>query len=287
MPPQPLFASKARQRQVVHEEARQAAVLEATGTLPSVTDAVGPGLALPTSSVTTHPGCTMRMSVTTAFRRRRAPARIKEQPARGKCAGWLEKVRATNTHQNKMAPRIPLVPRQSRMALPQIPRRGDKAYATPGQHLPGCPACLSSHAKVAPLGNRGLTPWSGPTRSETSFHAFFTPVVSFLHSVPFSAAGAPGSGGVFPEFGKKAPVGGAEERRAAPLFQRKARTKAQSGGLPSRLQSKRQRVELPSITKLNFSRNFTFSFFELPPHQSHEYWLQHQQLICLLMKQLQ
>ncbi|XP_053234392.1 uncharacterized protein LOC128408537 isoform X2 [Podarcis raffonei] len=161
------------------------------------------------------------------------------------------------------------------------------ASEKPGQKLPGLP-----HAKAAPLGTPDMAPWTGPSQSETSFHALFKPVVSFLHSVPFSAAGTPSSCSFFQDpLGEKAPAAEGEQRPRTLLLQGKAKQKAsRSRGSPRHFRSKWQGVKLPpvpSITNLNFSRNFTFSFFELPPHQGPQYWLQRQQLIRLLMKQLQ
>ncbi|XP_069824847.1 uncharacterized protein [Dendropsophus ebraccatus] len=44
---------------------------------------------------------------------------------------------------------------------------------------------------------------------------------------------------------------------------------------------------VPAVTELNFSRNFSFSFFELPQHQSPQHWLQRQKYVYMLMRQLQ
>ncbi|XP_034962721.2 uncharacterized protein LOC118080870 [Zootoca vivipara] len=286
MPFQPHFVPKARQRGAGSEQPQQMAPLEATGLFPSVAQR---GSALPTASVTTHPGCAMRMSVTPGFRRCQGHARTREDPARGKCTGWLEKVGAANKHQNKTAPKTPLTPRQNRMALPQI-SKGGKVFEKPGQKLPCLPACFP-HAKAAPLGTPDMAPWTGPSQSETSFHALFKPVVSFLHSVPFSAAGTPSSCSFFQDhLGEKVPAAEGEQRQRTLLLQGKAKQKARSRGSPRHFRSKWQGVKLPpvpSITNLSFSRNFTFSFFELPPHQGPQYWVQRQQLIRLLMKQLQ
>lgn len=144
------------------------------------------------------------------------------------------------------------------------------------------------------MGNQDMTPWAGPSRSETSFYALFKPMASFLHGVPFSATGTAGSGSFPPDLGEKDPAAAAdaegEQRRRAALLPGKAKKKPRARGLSRPLWSKWPETKLPpvtSITNLNFSRNFTFSFFELPPHQSHQYWAQRQQLISLLMKQLQ
>ncbi|XP_062829850.1 uncharacterized protein LOC103277983 isoform X3 [Anolis carolinensis] len=196
-------------------------------------------------------------------------------------------VGSANKHQTKSAPKAPLIPRQKRMALPQIPK-GDKDLAKPGQKRPCLPA-RSSHAKATPLGNHDMTPWAGPSQSETSFHALFKPMVSFLHSVPFSAVGSPGSCPFFPDLGEKGFDAEGKQRQKAVLIQGKAKQKGRSRGSPRRLQNKWEAVTLPPvprITNLSFSPNFTFSFFELPPHQSQQSWVQRQQLICLLMKQL-
>nr|XP_020651094.1 uncharacterized protein LOC110079943 [Pogona vitticeps]XP_020651095.1 uncharacterized protein LOC110079943 [Pogona vitticeps] len=286
MPFQPHFAPKPRQRH--GPEAELTAHLEATGTLPSLAVSVVRSSALPTASVTTHPGCTMRMSVGQAFRKCQSRARKKEEPPRSKCAGWLEKVEVAKKHQNKTAPNTSLTSRQNKMALPPILKEDD-ASEKPGQKLPCLPAC-SSHAKGGPLSNHGMTPWTGPSQSETSFYALFKPVVSFLHGVPFSAAGDADACNFFPDLGEKAPAAAEREQRSrAALLQGKTRQKARGRGPSRRTRSKWHEMKLPpvpSITNLNFSRNFTFSFFELPPHQSHQYWVQHQQLISLLMKQL-
>ncbi|XP_053234393.1 uncharacterized protein LOC128408537 isoform X3 [Podarcis raffonei] len=229
MPFQPHFVPKARQRGAGSEQPQEMAPLEATGLLPLVAQR---GSALPTASVTTHPGCAMRMSVTPGFRRCQGHGRTREDPARGKCTGWMEKVGAANKHQNKTAPKTPLTPRQNRMALPQMPKGGKVFAGTP---------------------------------SSCSF--FQDPL------------------------GEKAPAAEGEQRPRTLLLQGKAKQKAsRSRGSPRHFRSKWQGVKLPpvpSITNLNFSRNFTFSFFELPPHQGPQYWLQRQQLIRLLMKQLQ
>lgn len=88
---QPRFAPKARWRQVVSEESQQMAPLEASGVAPPpVAGAVVRGSALPTASVMTQPGCTMRM---------RACPRLPSGSARAMKGtktvlpvGWLEKV---------------------------------------------------------------------------------------------------------------------------------------------------------------------------------------------------
>ncbi|XP_053154882.1 uncharacterized protein LOC128346045 isoform X1 [Hemicordylus capensis] len=289
MPFQPHFTQRARQSPA--EASQPIAPLEATALLPSVTGTMIRGAALPTASVITHPGCAMRMGVTPACRKCQSHGRDKEEPAGGKSLGWLEKVGAAVKHQSKAAPKTSVIPRQNGIALPPIPREGDKDLEKPGRKLLPClPAC-SSQAKGAPLGNNDMSPWMGPSQSEAAFHALFKPMVSFLHSVPFSAAaaGTPGSCSFFPELGEKALAADGNQRRRARLLQGKGKQKSRSRGLPRHFGSKWQGMTLPpvpSITNLNFSRNFTFSFFELPPHQSHEHWMQRQQLICLLMKQL-
>ncbi|XP_067319532.1 uncharacterized protein [Anolis sagrei] len=280
---QPYFAFKTWQRQVAKEEDPQVPLLEATAMLPSVTGSMVRGSALPTASVLTFPGCTMRMSASPACRRCQGRARSKEAPVRA----WQGKVGSANKHQTKPAPKAPVIPRQKRMALPQIPK-GDKDSAKPGQKRPCLPA-RTSLAKAAPLGNHDMTPWAGPSQSETSFHALFKPMVSFLHSVPFSAVGSPSSCPFFPDLGEKALDVEGKQRQKAVLIQGKAKRKGRNRGSPRHLQSKWEGVTLPpvpSITNLSFSPNFTFSFFELPPHQSQQSWVQRQQLIRLLMKQL-
>ncbi|XP_053154884.1 uncharacterized protein LOC128346045 isoform X3 [Hemicordylus capensis] len=230
MPFQPHFTQRARQSPA--EASQPIAPLEATALLPSVTGTMIRGAALPTASVITHPGCAMRMGVTPACRKCQSHGRDKEEPAGGKSLGWLEKVGAAVKHQSKAAPKTSVIPRQNGIALPPIPREGDKDLA---------------------------------------------------------AAGTPGSCSFFPELGEKALAADGNQRRRARLLQGKGKQKSRSRGLPRHFGSKWQGMTLPpvpSITNLNFSRNFTFSFFELPPHQSHEHWMQRQQLICLLMKQL-
>ncbi|XP_075688636.1 uncharacterized protein LOC142657484 [Rhinoderma darwinii] len=44
---------------------------------------------------------------------------------------------------------------------------------------------------------------------------------------------------------------------------------------------------VPAVTELNFSRNFSFSFFELPQHQGPQHWIQRQKYVYMLMRQLQ
>ncbi|KAJ6668167.1 hypothetical protein lerEdw1_015544 [Lerista edwardsae] len=283
---QPHLPPELRQRRIVAERPQQMAPLEATGTLPAVADTMGRGSSLPTSSVTTHPGCTMRVSVAPALRRCQSHARNREDLARGKCSGWLEKVGAAIKPQNKTA--APLILRQNRMVLPQISKGGNKDSEKPAQKWPRLPAC-SCRARGAPPGNEDVTPWSGPSQSEASFHAFFRPVVSFLHSVPFSAAGAPGPCSFSPAPGEAALDPAGERTRKAQLPRGQARQKGRSRAPPQRFRSKWQGVTLPplpTISNLSFSRNFTFSFFELPPHQHRQHRVQRQQLICLLMKQL-
>ncbi|KAJ7317116.1 hypothetical protein JRQ81_003278 [Phrynocephalus forsythii] len=293
MPFRPPFAPQTRQRHIPGET-QPVAPLEATVTLPSLAVSVVRSSALPTAGVTTYPGCAVRMSVDQALRTKcRSRARNNEEPPkRTQRAGWLEKVGAAKKHQTKTtAPNSSLVARPKRMALPQIPQGGDKDFEKPGRKLPCLPAC-SSHAKAGPLGNHDVTPWTGPSRSETSFYALFKPMVSFLHGVPFSAAGPAGSCSFFLDLGEKAASAAAtkqEQRRAATQLRGKAKPKARARGLSRHLRSRWHEVKLPpvpSITNLNFSRNFTFSFFELPPHQSHQSGAQRQQLISLLMKQL-
>ncbi|KAL8212807.1 UNVERIFIED_CONTAM: hypothetical protein K2H54_058813 [Gekko kuhli] len=245
------------------------------------------GSSLPTASVTTHPGCTMRMSVTPTFRKQQAHATKKEGPTRG----WLEKVGAAIKDQDKVVTKTPFSPRQNKMALPQLPKGGDKATEKLLQKLPCLPVSLSQ-AKGTPPPNDDLAPWAGASQSEASFHALFTPMVSILHSVPCSAAGPPAFGGFFPDLGGKAPAGDGEQTRRAKLLQgSRAKQKGWSRALPRHFKkSKGQGTKLlpmPSITPLNFSRSFTFSFFELPPYQSQQHRVQRQQLLSLFMKQLQ
>uniref|UniRef100_A0ACB8EGU7 Uncharacterized protein n=1 Tax=Sphaerodactylus townsendi TaxID=933632 RepID=A0ACB8EGU7_9SAUR len=280
MPFQPRGVPKARRRRTVPEGAQQTASLEAIGLLPSAAGALGRGSALPTASVTTQPGCTMRVSVTPSFRKRWAHMRHKEDPT------WLEKEGAAVKNRDKTVIGAPGTPRLTRMALPQLPKAGGRQT-----EKPVLPARLS-RAKGGLPPNDDMAPWTGASHSEAaSFHALFTPMVSTLHGVPCSSAGPPGFRGFFPDLGGQASAPEGEQRRRTKQLQGgRAKQKGQGRCFPRHFKSKRQGGKLPpvpSITPLNFSRNFTFSFFELPPYQIRQHWAQCQQLLSLFMKQLE
>ncbi|KAG9483452.1 uncharacterized protein [Eleutherodactylus coqui] len=70
----------------------------------------------------------------------------------------------------------------------------------------------------------------------------------------------------------------------------RAKLKGRTGVTKRRSSNKFHNLKLPpvpAVTELNFSRNFSFSFFELPQHQNLQNWIQRQKYIYMLMRQLQ
>ncbi|KAJ1111031.1 hypothetical protein NDU88_008369 [Pleurodeles waltl] len=163
---------------------------------------------------------------------------------------------------------------------------------------PDCSAPKKTFHKASPrikgkrhASSKGdVAPWVRPSLSESSFtdllHSIPLPTTCTDHLNTTTGLRVPGEthqsviaedqGSHFEKTEKSKNSREAKARRRGVGSQRHGGGKVRVVKLPP----------VPNVTNLSFSRNFTFSFFELPDHQSHQHLLQRQRMIQMLMKQL-
>ncbi|KAM3915715.1 uncharacterized protein RB166_017955 [Leptodactylus fuscus] len=144
--------------------------------------------------------------------------------------------------------------------------------------------------KPQPILTGDMTPWVKASPSETS-------LTCFLQSIP-SPKTLPDNMADSPQSQKEAANEDSWSLKAnfsdpLPLKDKangRAKLKGRTGVTKRRSFNKFHNIKLPpvpAVTELNFSRNFSFSFFELPQHQSPQHWLQRQKYVYMVMRQLQ
>ncbi|XP_051949667.1 uncharacterized protein LOC127620558 [Xyrauchen texanus] len=150
----------------------------------------------------------------------------------------------------------------SRYRLPLIGSSGNRTTARPALSTPKHP--LQAETRKCghpPISSAALTdsmaPWEGSSHSESSFTSFQTPISPFsaAHTMPITT----------------------QEPHPPPLPSQIKNTQPENGQsarvkhkpLPPRYPTRPPCLPpLRQVTNLSFSLSFTFSFFELPVHQS-------------------
>nr|XP_014353124.1 PREDICTED: uncharacterized protein LOC106706539 [Latimeria chalumnae] len=204
------------------------------------------------------------------------------QPERSRGTGLPSLQRGGRTHQEKL--------RSKQVSIPASKQFFQK---------PSRPA-----EKSQPALKMDMTPWLKASASECSFTPFPSPVFPSPHHCAASPSGFPNAplkrSVRIPK--KEAEmlksqdrlanggVGSAAQSASQSSGDKRALVKREAGKRQGRPRGRSRWTKLPpvrSVTNLSFSRSFTFSFFELPEHQSQQQSLQRQRAIFLTMKELQ
>ncbi|KAM4652887.1 uncharacterized protein O3C94_015095 [Discoglossus pictus] len=249
--------------------------------LPSQDKAAGTRVTL-----TTTPVCTEPMdpaAKTTGHWTRRSRRTTNKRAAGTKCPEELLSERAD---QGEKPPLPPLMKRGAGRDTGARKRNpGRFADAVPLLKLPQKQVKAKSHASN--LGE--MTPWVRPSPSESS-------LTTLLCSVPSPRTCA---GNLDPPQSPHNPAPTqaicSSSRTAQSTLLREnnpSRAKPRSrAGLTKRWSLRKfhsiKLPPVPTVTELSFSRNFSFSFFELPEHQTPHQWLQRQRGVYMMMRQLQ
>ncbi|XP_077307804.1 uncharacterized protein LOC143927546 [Lithobates pipiens] len=189
--------------------------------------------------------------------------------------------------------------REAQPTLPLI-RRGATQAAAPKTGIANKSADFSHPEKKSqkrgklkpePTASGDMTPWVKASPSESSL----TALMQILPSPPTPLDNtaeqrhgqrAPKNAVNKVSWGPQAP----EEHLPKEKPHNRAKQKARTGVTKRRTANKFHSIKLPpvpAVTELSFSRNFSFSFFELPQHLSPQHWLQRQKTVYVLMRQLQ
>ncbi|XP_073431199.1 uncharacterized protein [Dendrobates tinctorius] len=183
-------------------------------------------------------------------------------------------------------------------ALPLIKKGAGKVTAVSvrdtGKNTILTPALKASPTrgkqKPQPILASDMTPWVRASPSETS-------LTCLLHSIP-SPKTCPDNMANCPQSQKESANKDNWSPKASPSEQPpskdkgngRAKLRGRNGVTKRRSFNKFHNIKLPpvpAVTELNFSRNFSFSFFELPQHQGPQHWLQRQKHVYMVMRQLQ
>ncbi|CAH2311923.1 Hypothetical predicted protein [Pelobates cultripes] len=136
-----------------------------------------------------------------------------------------------------------------------------------------------------------MTPWVRPSPSESSLATLlfsipshkpcFDPVEHLkspraIQPVLFQEVGLSQTPLVTHQIPREKTIIQAKQRSRTGLTKKRSANKLYSIKLPP----------VPEVTELSFSRNFSFSFFELPEHQNPQQWLQRQRLVHIMMSEL-
>ncbi|XP_071984448.1 uncharacterized protein [Engystomops pustulosus] len=184
--------------------------------------------------------------------------------------------------------------RGKRSALPLIKKGAGRVTAlnvrTTSRRTDLSPSLRTSppRNKPPPILPGDMTPWVRASPSETS-------LTCLLHSIP-SPKTLPDNMADNPPSQRETTH--KESPKVTPPEQTPSKDKANGRGKPKgrtgvtkrRSLHKLHNIKLPpvpAVTELNFSRNFSFSFFELPQHQSPQHWLQRQKYVYMVMRQVQ
>lgn len=133
------------------------------------------------------------------------------------------------------------------------------------------------HPPISSVAPDSMAPWEGSSHSESSFTSFPPPLspLPLAHSKPITAPDPP-----------LPPPTPSQIKNIEPENGQNARVKRKP--LPPRHPSRPSRLPpLRQVTNLSFSRNFTFSFFELPVHQSARSRAERLRDLTVLLRQFQ
>ncbi|KAK9970491.1 hypothetical protein ABG768_026433 [Culter alburnus] len=168
----------------------------------------------------------------------------------------------------------------SKDRLPLIGSSGNRAAARPSlstpQHPPQADTRKRGHPPISSVAPDSMAPWEVSSHSESSFTDFPTPPspLPLAHSKPITAPDPP------------PPRPPSQIKNIEPENGQSARVKRKP--LPPRHPPRPPRLPpLRQITNLSFSRSFTFSFFELPVHQSARSRAERLRDLTVLLKQFQ
>ncbi|XP_016136611.1 proline-rich receptor-like protein kinase PERK9 [Sinocyclocheilus grahami] len=149
----------------------------------------------------------------------------------------------------------------SKDRLPLIGSSSNKTAARPTlstpQHPPQAETRKRSHPPISSVAPDSMSPWQGFSHSESSFTSFPPPLspLPLAYSKPTIAPDPP------------PPPPPPQIKNTEPENGQSARVKRKP--LPPRHPPRPPHLPpLRQVTNLSFSRSFTFSFFELPVHQS-------------------
>ncbi|XP_077134510.1 uncharacterized protein LOC143788605 [Ranitomeya variabilis] len=148
----------------------------------------------------------------------------------------------------------------------------------------------SRKQKPQPITASDMSPWVRASPSETS-------LTCLLHSIP-SPKTCPDNMAECPQSQRESANKDNWSPKASPSEEPpykdkgngRAKLRGRNGVTKRRSFNKFHHLKLPpvpAVTELNFSRNFSFSFFELPQHQGPQHWLQRQKYVYMVMRQLQ
>ncbi|KAM4722758.1 uncharacterized protein WCC33_008912 [Rhinophrynus dorsalis] len=191
----------------------------------------------------------------------------------------------------------PLDKKEKRSVLPLIKKQAGRGTGMKSRNtrpFTDCPSTTKSSQervkqKSQALSAGEIAPWVSESPSESSLCAL-------LHSIPPSRPCSENAAYIT-DSAEDTQTQGCNSLQTIPLAQQLLRDKS-NGRAKQRGRtgvSKRRSLNkvhgmkfppLPAISELSFSRNFSFSFFELPEHQSPQQWLQRQRLVYMTMRQL-
>ncbi|XP_017213077.1 uncharacterized protein [Danio rerio] len=165
----------------------------------------------------------------------------------------------------------------SKERLPLIGSSGNRSAARPSLLTPHHPLQPDSRKRGPLLVSSGapdsMAPWEGSSHSESSFSSFPPPPspVPLAHSKPITAPDPP-------------PAPPPPSSNPQPDTEHSTRVKRRP--VPPRHPPRPPRLPpLRQISNLSFSRSFTFSFFELPVHQSARSRAERLRDLTLLLRQ--
>ncbi|XP_016379778.1 pollen-specific leucine-rich repeat extensin-like protein 1 [Sinocyclocheilus rhinocerous] len=164
----------------------------------------------------------------------------------------------------------------SKDRLPLIGSSRNKSAARPSLSTPQAETRKRGHPPISSVAPDSITPWEGSSHSESSFTSFPPPVspLPLVHSKPITAPDPP------------PPPPPPQITNTEPDNSQSSRVKRKP--LPPRHPSKPPRLPpLRQVTNLSFSRSFTFSFFELPVHQSARSRAERLRDLTVLLRQFQ
>ncbi|XP_063794918.1 uncharacterized protein LOC134957124 [Pseudophryne corroboree] len=148
--------------------------------------------------------------------------------------------------------------------------------------------------KSLPLLASDMTPWVGASPSETSLTALLrsipSPRTCFVNMADHSQGQRDPQPAIKRQDSGDQPVPLPEQQPLRDKTSSRAKQRGRTGVTKRRPLSKFHTMKLPpvpAVTELSFSRNFSFSFFELPEHQSPQHWLQRQRSVYMLMRRLE
>ncbi|OCT85859.1 uncharacterized protein LOC121403124 isoform X2 [Xenopus laevis] len=193
----------------------------------------------------------------------------------------------------------PLDEKGKKSALPVIKKEAGRGAVLKSRNLSRVtersPAPRLSQKRMNSKGEQfsvgEITPWVSQSPSESSLSAFLSSIPSLracsdnITDPPQRDLGAKSNlhtDASSPQTPISAQTSGEKDAR-------RPKQRPRTNVIKRRLQNKIHGTRLPPVppvSELSFSRNFSFSFFELPQYQSPQHWLQRQKTVYVVMRQL-